>query len=663
MLNGFILADLLFVSKNREIIGGNVKMGKNEVEYVMPRRKNTLQSNLHVDYGKAVENIRGIPTMINYYQDVFSKTLRDYTETHGELLISDDGKKVYFARDGTPLTDFGAIPLSVIHQYSEEGVDDYLELLILSKGIPSKIVKVCGKDLGTAEWIDNLGINYIYERQEIWSIKILIQKMAKYAPAKEEFLYSGWAPDNQNFYVMRGQKLCGDDWNEECAKKSCEYTLQMLDVAQHSLTIVLLAIAVLSLVQSKMVRRGIYFKGVCCIVAQTQSFKTTLASLFFDLADGRKTDINFEASTAAIIRTIGNVRDSTVVLDDYKPGATKTESREMLQKINTVIRCCSDDSGGVKRAGMKNETVTNSARCLVVVTAEYIHFDVQSTLARLLILEMNRKSIDQDKLTYFQQNHAIYRECIENFIQYIARQGINTFCENLEQRFLQERYSLQTELFANKVSVDNRTSDMCTWLHIAFSEFLQYALLVEAITQEEFEKYQQESKAIILSIMEKQAERVAELDEVRCYFAGLRVLLETGEEHLGELQSRNTNYATANSKSAIGFKKKGFVYLKNDVAFQKVVSYFRRNGKEFTICESELRRKLKDCGYINRNNPKTYIHRLSVNRENYQCIQFNETNFYNYLKGGQGNGSESKKEVSGDWGLRQNANAIIGRGN
>ena len=204
---------------------------------------------------------------------------------------------------------------------------------------------------------------------------------------------------------------------------------------------------------------------------------------------------------------------------------------------------------------------------------------------------------------------------------------------------------------------------MCTWLSIAFSEFLKYALSVNAITQEDFEKYKQESKAIFLSIMEKQAERVAELDEVRCYFAGLRILLETGEEYLGELQSRNTNYATANSKSAIGFKKKGFVYLKNDVAFQKVVSYFRRNGKEFVISESELRRKLADCGYINRKNPKTYIHRLSINRENYQCIQFKDTNFYNFLEGGQGNGSESEKEVSGDRGLRQNANAIIGRGN
>lgn len=110
-------------------------MGKNEVGYIMPSTKRTLQSDLHVDYINAVENIRGTPARINCYQSVFCKILRDYTETHGELLISDDGKEIYFARDGTPLTDFGAIPLSVIHQYSEDGVDDYLELLILGRRI------------------------------------------------------------------------------------------------------------------------------------------------------------------------------------------------------------------------------------------------------------------------------------------------------------------------------------------------------------------------------------------------------------------------------------------------------------------------------------------------------------------------------------------------
>ena len=622
-------------------------------------RNGKSELDLRSKYEEAVTDIWDNPGDINRYQGMFRKILEPLAESHGELSISYE--KVCFVRDGTPLTDFGAIPLRIIMRHYVDWTDEYVELLIISQGIPPLIVQVSAKDLGSAQWIDNLGINYIYERQDVWNIKVLIQTLAKYAPIKEEFLYSGWEPNGDNFYVMREQKLCGEEWDATHAQKCCKHTLQMLDVAPHSLTIALLAIVILSLVHSKMVSRGIFFKGACCIVAQTQSFKTTLASLFFDLEDGRKADINFEASLASIIRTIGDSRDSTVVLDDYKPGATKAECRDMLQKISTAIRMCSDDSGGIKRAGVQNKIITNVARCLVVVTAEYIHFDVQSTLARLLILELNGKSVDKDKLTYLQEHHALYRESIENFIRYIIRQGVDVFCEKLEQRFLQERHMLQTELFDRDVPVDNRTSDMCTWLHIAFSEFLQYALSVEAINQEEYGKYMQTSKTIFLSIMEQQTERVAELDDVRRFFGGLQVLLDTREVHIRSLKGRNTYFDAEDDESTIGFRKKGFVYLKNDAAFQKVVSYFRRNGTEFAISESELRKKLTDRAYINRKTRKTYIHRLSVSRKSYQCVQFDESKFDNLLRGGKIHGAEDEGEISGDWGMYQNADNYLGR--
>lgn len=500
----------------------------------------------------------------------------------------------------------------------------------------------------------------IYEKKEIWDIKILIQRMAKYAPIREEFLYSGWAADGSSFYFMNSRKLCADDWICEQANITCDHTLQMLDVAPHSLTFVLLSAAVLSLFQSKMVSRGVYFKGACCITAPTQSFKTTLASLFFDFVQGREADINFEATMTVIVRTIGNTRDATVILDDYKPGATKAESNDMLQKISKVIRLCSDDSGGIKKAGIQNQTVTNIARCLAVVTAEHSHFTVQSTLARLLVLEMNRKSVDKDKLTYFQKNHALYRGFIEDFIKYICKKGVDNFCERLEQRFLQNRNVLQDELLARDMETDGRSNDMCVWLNIAFAEFVEYALDIQAISPEQHDNYLEEARNIFTSILEQQAERVSELDEVRRFSKGLRILIETREVHIGQLQSRNTNYSTADSKSAIGFRKKDFVYIKNDVAFQKVVSYFQRNGQEFAIHETELRKKLMDRGYINSENGKKCIYRLSVNHESYQCIRFNAAKFDEFLRGGT-NYEAAEREVSSDRILQENANAYLGR--
>lgn len=635
------------------------EFGKNELPVITA---GTRRGDLNSDYIKEVENLCKSSKNLGGLQKVLHKIFGNDAEKYGELLIVDERKNACYARNGIPFSNFAAIPVKVIRQISEKGTEDIVELLVLGKDVPKKFVNVRLKDLGSASWIDNLGINYIYEKQEIWNIRVIIQIMARYAPVCEEFLYSGWAPDGDNYYIMHGLKLCSSDWRPEHAKASCEHTLRMLDVAQHSLTFVLLAIAILSLFQSKMIKRGVFFKGICSIVAQTQSFKTSIASLFFDWSDGKKADVSFEATMAAIIRTIGNSRDLTVILDDFKPGATKVECRDMMQKISTVIRLCSDDSGGIKRASVHNETISNIARCLVVVTAEHLHFEVQSTLARILILEMNGKSVDIDTLTYFQENHSLYCECMENFVKYVIHQGADGFCEHLEQRFLQERNILKKELLDCSILVDNRTGDMCTWLNIAFSEFLIYAFSAKAITSEDYNSYVEVSKKIFLSLMEQQAGRVAKMDNVRQFFKGLQVLLETRDAHIGILQSRNVNYASADSKSAIGFRKKGYVYLKNDVAFQRVASYFQRNGREFAYSETELRKKLADRGYINQKDGKSYIHRLSVNHESYQCIQFKESEFYSLLKGGENARSENKKEVSGDWGVRQNANAIIGGG-
>lgn len=652
-------AQQLIDRKNADI-RRDEKMKQPSSKGIMPHRTRSPKKDFHQKYGKMVEYLRESPRNVNCYIEIFCKILKPYAETRGELLVSDDGKEIYFTRDGTPLTDFGAIPLSVIYRVSEAGKEDWLELLILSKEVEPQIITVRAKNLTNAQWIEDLGVDYIYEKQAVWSIKILIQAMAKYAPVREEFLYSGWALDGRDFYIMCDRKLCADDWSGEQAKIACAHTLEMLDVAPHSLTFVLLSVAVLSLFQSKMVSRGVYFKGVCCITAPTQSFKTTLASLFFDFDQGREADVNFEATTTAIVRTIGNTRDSTVILDDYKPGATKAESNDMLQKISKVIRLCSDDSGGIKKAGSQNRTVTNTARCLVVVTAERIHFTVQSTLARLLVLEMSRKSVDKDKLTYFQENHAFYRSFIEDFIRYICSKGADSFCERLEQRFLQERNVLQDDLLARNIETDGRSNDMCVWLNIAFSEFLKYALDIQVITLEQHANYLDEARHIFTSILEQQAERVSELDEARRFLKGLRVLIETREVHIGKLQSRNTNYSTADSKSAIGFRKKDFVYLKKDLAFQKVVSYFQRNGQEYTISETELRKILVDRGYINSENGKKYIYRLYVNHESYQCIRFNATKFDELLKGGKSDEATERK-IPGDRILQENANAYLGR--
>lgn len=594
------------------------------------------------------------------YRWLLTRILKPLAETKGELVIPDNGKKIYFAFNGVPFTDFGVILLEVVQMHTVDQVRYFVELLVIDQDGDSKTIRVEAKNLGSSQWIESLGVAYIYEKWGIGRLNALIRTMAKFAPVKNEYQYSGWVLGEENLYIMNGRRLCSTEWDKDEARNSSKYALEMLDVALHSLTVPMLSIELLSLVHSRMVSNGTFFKGVCCIVAPTQSFKTTLASLFFNLRNGMEADVNFEATMAAVVRTIGNSRDSTVIVDDYKPGADKTESREMLRKISTVVRMCSDNSGGIKKAGNQNTTVENIARGLVVITAEQIQINVQSTLARLLVLEADRKSVDKDKLTYFQANHSEYRAFIEEFIRHICAYGVERYCDKLIQKFLQERNALRAKINDNTI-IDNRTNDMCVWLRIMFTEFLGYALQVEAIDEEQFDAYMEETERIFLSIMKNQADRVAELDDIARFFKGLQILLETNEANIEKLQPRNTSFTAPNSKSAIGFSKKGYIFLKNNIALQQVVSYYHRFGREFAVGESALRKKLADSNYIVPANEKSYIHRLYINNERYQCIKFEKEKFYQLLKGGRISGREEKREIPDNWGLQQDAENILGR--
>lgn len=614
---------------------------------------------LSVRYQIMLDDIKVSPSNITQHTEL----MQEIFGASKEKLVFDNGD-LFFAHEDERLTNFGAIVLGVEHQHEIEAVHYEVELFVFSQHEDPKIAKVDSLELKSSTWIEKLGVPYRYN--DIFSIRNAIKRMTEFAPVTRVYNYSGWATDKPDTYILDGEELNGNELpDRNKAIEACSHTLKMLDVAEHSITFPLIAIALLSLVQSIMVSLGEYFKGVICLLAQSQSGKTIISGLFFDIRHGRKPDVNFDSTEAAIVRIIGNKRDSVCIVDDLKPPSTANMKKTLLSKIEKITRISADDSGGYQRAGRQNDTISSWSSCITVITAEEVLINVYSTLARIFIILMSKLCVDFDQFKYFLARHHVYRDFIKNYIRCIAAQGAAKYCENLKNRFINERDLFRNKLRIHNIKIDNRTNDMALWLSISFSELLKYVLNVGAICQNQFEALMKESESLFLELIVEQAERINEQDDITRFFNGLRVMLDTKESKLESLQARNSSFATADSKGAIGFSKKGFVYLKNDVAYQAVTAYFRRNGKEFAIAESTLRRLLSDNGYLIPYNSKSSIHRLHVNRETYQCIKFDTTTF-NKLKGGNNNDEyesderESDGEFSDDWLMRKSASNFIG---
>lgn len=627
------------------------------------RKQNEQRKSLAKAYEQMVMDLRKYPYSIRYYKELLGTILESAAKDIGELIISDDGRKVYFEHNGIVFTDFGLVVLAITKEHDINETSETVEIMVLSEWPPSQIIKVPSRRLRACNWLNDLGAGYIFYSNGMFCIQNILSIMAKHAPVENVFKYSGWMPGDSNSYILGGRVLQGSEWDTDSAKISSEHTIQMLKVAPYETTIPLLAFGILSLVKTRLMEKRMYFKGVCCIVAPTQSFKTTIASLFYSFDNNMDADTNFEATPVAIVRTIGNTRDTTVIVDDYKPGATTMEQKDMIQKMSKLVRMCSDNSGGISRAGKNNSVIDLIAQCHVLVTAENINLTVQSTLARLLILDLDGKSVNREILTYLQANADKYKAFIEGYIQYISKLGVDDFCDDLIQNFLQQRNTLRAELDAKGIVVDNRSNDMCCWLYCSFGQVLKYWLDVNAITKEQYGSFSRESRKIFLELMEEQATRVSELDDARQFFRALKVMLDIKEVCIEKLRPRNNSFVGTDNETTVGFSKGGFIYLKNGIAFQQVAAYWRRNGKDFAVSEMALRKKLADNRQIVPANKKSYIFRLFVNHKNYQCVKFEEATFNKLLNGGNSNGAEGKQEVPDHRGMYLNAEGLLGNGN
>ena len=81
------------------------------------------------------------------------------------------------------------------------------------------------------------------------------------------------------------------------------------------------------------------------------------------------------------------------------------------------------------------------------------------------------------------------------------------------------------------------------------------------------------------------------------------------------------------------------------------------------VSDTALRKALSDGGFIVPKSEKSYIHRLSVNHESYQCMKFEQAKFNKLLHGGNENGSDFDEEIPSDRALCYNADNLLGPGN
>ncbi len=208
-----------------------------------------------------------------------------------------------------------------------------------------------------------------------------------------------------------------------------------------SKTLPLLLFSHLGVMFSLFEKAGFAPRFVLFLRGITGSLKTSLSKVMFKILKDNQNDIpaNFNDTITALEVKMNNTRDEVLLVDDFRPSAMKSEVARMRSNLEKIIRFYGDGIGKGRsnvQLGLRNEARPYG---ICAVTGEYIH-GTASSLQRMLIINIDRNTINPELLKFYQDNPMYYLthmrffiDFIENNYEEIVGKIAKSFCSMREQ--------------------------------------------------------------------------------------------------------------------------------------------------------------------------------------------------------------------------------------
>lgn len=155
------------------------------------------------------------------------------------------------------------------------------------------------------------------------------------------------------------------------------------------------------------------------IVGITNSKKTSLALQMCQVfhRDKKIADAEFTATAAGIEKTLSKYKDAVIIVDDFRPGETQADQKKLNERLESLVRFYGnrvpkrrmDDYAGVKKFF--------PIQGVCVLTMEIVT-GVTSSLSRMMLVEINKKEVEDSTLLFYQQNPWILPSHLFDFIQW-----------------------------------------------------------------------------------------------------------------------------------------------------------------------------------------------------------------------------------------------------
>jgi len=431
-----------------------------------------------------------------------------------------------------------------------------------------------------------------------------IREHSEKAPTKTVYTHTGWRKITGTWQYLHAGGGLGAPLSAEVdlPRELRRYALPPLDHGQNPAAAIRTSLALLNvapLAVSLPLLASVYLAPLTSFLkprpgfslflhGDSGAFKTTLALLtlahFGDFI-GADDLSNFSDTGNALERRAFTLKDTLMLVDDYHPSASPHEATEKERTLQRLVRSTGNRTGRARLNADATEKGRYEPRCMLIITGEDLP-GVQSTLARLLVLDLARGDLNREALSGAQSQARLLMEAMTAYLEWISPQ-----MDTLTEKSAASIQEYRTKAAEN--GVHPRIVETVATLFYGWMQFLQFATQAGAIDQSRYNELESQGWAVLRSLARRQAERLQAEDPATRFVEILNALLDSGK-----VAFRRVDPEDKVKSISIGEREGDAVNLLPIPTWHAVKEYCRSEGSAFPVSPRALNKLLQAKGWL-----------------------------------------------------------------
>lgn len=390
------------------------------------------------------------------------------------------------------------------------------------------------------------------------------------------------------------QQYCFTD-KEFDIQDALETSFSILDLADIKITIPLLATTYLAPLTSILKEEGINADYILWIEGKTGTRKSSVAAMILShFGDFSRNSFpsSFRDTLNSIEKKAFISKDTINIIDDFNPENLGKRKLDIAEKLFGMY----GDRAGRDRMSQDGQTLKSPyiARGLCMVTGESFPDVAQSRLARAIIVDIKKDSIDLSKLSNLQDNKEQLAFSMKKYIEWIIE-------NEADIRKYSRRKMKELQQATQNNDIHGRTNEAVNVMTIGFIIFLNFLQEYSIINIEQKKELEDICYKTLLSVAEKQAQEIDDSNPVNMFVSALEQLYTTNRIYLKDYN--DCTKTEFDNITLVGFvdnkaSEEGLYYFFPDILYKEVVKFYKEQDIKFPISKSALWKYLDTEGYL-----------------------------------------------------------------